>query len=147
MSGDVAQFDSIVHAFPCRVHWGDCDPAGIIFYPTYFRWIDAASWALFEAAGYTPKWMKEQHTAMPLVSAECQFLFPAEQGDRCEVHSRIARFGGKSFVVDHDIVRSDGTLLAKGRETRVWGRHEGGPGTPMRGQAIPEELKARFRAK
>lgn len=140
-------FDSIVNVFPCQVHWGDCDPAGIIFYPTYFRWIDAASWALFEAAGYGPKWMKEQHTAMPLVSAECQFLFPAEHGDRCEVRSRIVRFGGKSFVVEHDIVRNDGTALAKGKETRVWGRHADGPGTPLRGEAIPEALKARFRAK
>ena len=29
------------------VEWGDCDPAGIIFYPTYYRWMDAASWHLF----------------------------------------------------------------------------------------------------
>jgi YbgC/YbaW family acyl-CoA thioester hydrolase len=141
------EFDSIVSVFPCQVHWGDCDPAGIIFYPTYFRWIDAASWALFDAAGYGAKWMKQHHAAMPLVSAECQFLFPAEQGDRCEVRSRIARFGGKSFVVEHDVVRSDGTALAKGKETRVWGRFVGGPGTALKGEAIPEALKASFRAK
>ena len=85
--------------------------------------------------------------AMPLVSAECQFLFPAENGDRCEVRSRITRFGGKSFVVEHDVVRSDGTTLAKAKETRVWGRHVNGPGTPMRGEAIPEEVKQRFRAR
>ena len=84
---------------------------------------------------------------MPLVSAECQFLYPAEQGDRCEVRSRIARFGGKSFVVEHDVVRSDGTALAKAKETRVWGRHLAGPGSPMKGETIPEELKLRFRAK
>jgi len=36
--------------------------------------------------------------------------------------------------------------LAKGSETRVWGKFESGPGTRMRGQAIPEELKALFRA-
>jgi YbgC/YbaW family acyl-CoA thioester hydrolase len=141
------RFDSVTHVFPCQVQWGDCDPAGIIFYPTYFRWIDAASWALFDAVGYSAKWMKAHHTAMPLVSAQCQFLFPAEQGDRCEVRSRIARFGGKSFVVEHDVVRSDGTPLAKGQETRVWGRFAGGPGTPLKGEAIPEALKARFRAK
>jgi 4-hydroxybenzoyl-CoA thioesterase len=129
------------------LHVGFCPQAGIIFYPTYFRWIDAASWALFEAAGYGPKWMKQHHMAMPLVSAECQFLFPAEHGDRCEVRSRIARFGGKSFVVEHDVVRSDGTALARGKETRVWGRHVEGPGSPMKGEPIPEELKARFRAK
>jgi acyl-CoA thioesterase FadM len=67
-------------------------------------------------------------------------------GDRCEVRSRIARFGGKSFVVEHDIVRSDQTPLAKAKETRVWGRHVGGSGTPMKGEAIPDEVKARFRA-
>jgi 4-hydroxybenzoyl-CoA thioesterase len=82
-----------------------------------------------------------------LVSADCQFLAPAQQGDRCEVRSRIARFGGASFVVAHDIVRSDGTTLAKGSEKRVWGRYLNGPGTPMKGQQIPEEVKALFRAR
>jgi YbgC/YbaW family acyl-CoA thioester hydrolase len=127
------------------VHWGDCDPAGIIFYPTYFRWIDAASWALFESVGYDPQWMRREHLAMPLVSAECQFLAPAVHGDRCEVRSRIARFGGKSFVVAHDVVRDDGTALASGSETRVWGRFAGGPGTPLKGETIPEDVKALFR--
>jgi YbgC/YbaW family acyl-CoA thioester hydrolase len=140
-------FRSIVGTLACHVHWGDCDPAGIIFYPTYFRWMDAASWALMELVGYSAERMRAQHIAMPLVSAECQFLAPAVHGDRCEVRSRITRFGGKSFAVAHDIVRSDGTALAKGSETRVWGRFSAGPGTPMKGETIPEELKALFRAK
>src|SRR5436853_7230461 len=139
-----AEFQSIVGRFACQVHWGDCDPAGMIFYPTYFRWIDAASWALFETAGYSPQWMKREHIAMPLVSAQCEFLAPAVHGDRCEVRSRIGRFGGKSFTVEHDIVRSDGTPLAKAQETRVWGRFVGGPGTPLKGETIPVEFKARF---
>lgn len=24
-----------------RIEWGDCDPAGIVFYPRYFEWFDA----------------------------------------------------------------------------------------------------------
>jgi acyl-CoA thioesterase FadM len=32
MKGD--PFESIVNVFACQVQWGDCDPAGIIFYPT-----------------------------------------------------------------------------------------------------------------
>ncbi len=144
--GAAGEFQSIVGHFACQVHWGDCDPAGMIFYPTYFRWVDAASWALFETAGYGPQWMKREHIAMPLVCAQCEFLAPAVQGDRCEVRSRIARFGGKSFTVEHDIVRSDGTPVAKAQETRVWGRYVGGPGTPLKGETIPEEVKARFRA-
>lgn len=141
-----ADSQPVVGHFACQVHWGDCDPAGMIFYPTYFRWVDAASWALFESVGLTPQWMKREHLAMPLVSAQCEFLAPAVQGDRCEVRSRIARFGGKSFTVEHEIVRADGTPLAKAQETRVWGRFVAGPGTPLKGETIPDDVKARFRA-
>ena len=141
------EFKSIVAIFPVQLQWGECDPAGIIFYPTYFRWIDAASWSLFDAVGYSPKWMRAHHMAMPLVSAECQFLFPAENGDRCEVRSRITRFGGKSFVVAHEMVREDGIALAKGAETRVWGRYASGLGSPLKSERIPDEVKALFRAK
>lgn len=140
------EYRSIVGVFPCQVQWGDCDPAGIIFYPTYFRWMDAATWAFFERVGYDAKRMREERRAMPLVSADCRFLAPALQADRCEVRSRVARFGGKSFVIAHDIVRVDGTAVASGRETRVWGRFADGPGSPMRGETIPEALKALFLA-
>ena len=143
----MSEFRSIVGVFACQVQWGDCDPAGIIFYPTYFRWMDAASWALMDAVGYSAKRMRSEHRAMPLVSADCRFIAPAEHGDRCEVRSRIARFGGKSFVVAHEIVRQDGVALAAGSETRVWGRYADGPGSPLRGEAIPEAVKALFRAK
>ena len=141
-----ASFPSIVARFLCQVHWGDCDPAGIIFYPTYFRWMDAACWAMFAGVGYDAKRMRAEHLAMPLVSADCQFLYPAEQGDRCEVRSSIVRFGSKSFVIAHQVQRDDGMALAKGSETRVWGKFDQGPGTRLRGLAVPEELKARFRA-
>lgn len=141
-----AEFRPVVGSFACQVQWGDCDPAGIIFYPTYFRWMDAACWALFASVGYDAKRMRAEHLAMPLVSADCQFLYPAEQDDRCEVRSSIVRFGGKSFVVAHEVQRADGMALAKGTETRVWGKFEAGPGTRLRGVAMPEELKARLRA-
>lgn len=141
-----AQFRSRTAVFPCQVQWGDCDPAGIIFYPTYFRWMDAACWAMFAGIGYDAKRMRAEHLAMPLVSADCRFLYPAEQGDRCEVRSSLERVGGKSFVVLHEIRRADGIALAKGSETRVWGKFVNGPGTRLRGLAIPAELKAAFRA-
>jgi 4-hydroxybenzoyl-CoA thioesterase len=140
------EFHSVIGVFPCQLHWGDCDPAGIIFYPTYFRWFDAATWNLFAAAGYHAKRMRAEHRAMPLVAADCEFKHPAEQEDRCAVRSRIARWGGKSFVVGHEVVREDGTLLATGSETRVWGRYVDGPGSPLKGETIDDALKALFRA-
>jgi YbgC/YbaW family acyl-CoA thioester hydrolase len=149
LSGSVTQheFNSVVAIFPVQLQWGECDPAGIIFYPTYFRWFDAATWNMFAEAGYHAKRLRAEHRAMPLVSAECQFKSPAEQQDRCEVRSRIVRWGRKSFVVRHEVVREDGTLLAQGSETRVWGRYVNGPGSPLKGEPIAEELKALFRAR
>ena len=139
-------FNSTVFVHPVQLRWGECDPAGIIFYPTYFLWFDAAAWNMFAQVGYHAKRMRDEHRSMPLVAAGCEFKHPAEQEDRCEVRSRIARWGGKSFVVAHDVVRVDGTLLAAGSETRVWGRYENGAGTALKGQTIGEELKALFRA-
>jgi len=143
----MTEFESIVGRFACEVYWGDCDPAGIIFYPTYFRWMDAATWAFMSSVGYGAKRMREEHQSMPLIGAECKFVAPAQHGDRCEVRSRIGRFGGASFVVAHEIVRSDGTTLANGSETRVWARYLNGPGTPIKSRPIPEDVKALFRAK
>jgi 4-hydroxybenzoyl-CoA thioesterase len=143
---DAPGFNSIVGRFPVQVHWSDCDPAGIIFYPTYFRWFDSATWAFFGSVGFPIKMMIENGMVMPLLSAECEFVAPAVPGDHCEVRSRIARWGGKSFVVAHEVVRGDGTVLSRGSETRVWGKHVAGPGSPMKGQVISEELKALFRA-
>lgn len=139
-------FDSISGSFACEVYWGDCDPAGIIFYPTYFRWFDAATWAFFASVGYSAKRMRAEGRSLPLVAAESKFLHPAEQADRCAVRSSIARFGGKSFVVAHEAIREDGVLLAQGTETRVWSRHVAGPASPMKGETITEDLKALFRA-
>jgi YbgC/YbaW family acyl-CoA thioester hydrolase len=148
LSGGVSEkgFNSKVFVHPVQLRWGECDPAGIIFYPTYFLWFDAAAWNMFAQVGYHARRMRAEHLAMPLVAAGCEFKHPAEQEDRCEVRSRIARWGGKSFVLAHEVVRVDGTLLATGSETRVWGRHVDGPGSPLKSEAIADELKALFRA-
>ncbi len=34
-----------------RVEWGDCDPAGIVYYPNFFHWCDVATWNFFAASG------------------------------------------------------------------------------------------------
>ena len=36
------------------VQFGDCDPAGIVFFPNFSRWMDEASLAFFMAQGVPP---------------------------------------------------------------------------------------------
>ena len=41
----------LVNRRTVRIEWGDCDPAGIVFYPRYFAMFDASTSFLFEAVG------------------------------------------------------------------------------------------------
>jgi acyl-CoA thioesterase FadM len=58
------------------------------------------------------------------------------------VRSHVEHWGGKSFKMLHEVVRSDGVVLANGRETRVWVHNTLGEG--LRSHPIPEALKKRF---
>jgi YbgC/YbaW family acyl-CoA thioester hydrolase len=126
------------------VTWGDCDPAGIIYYPNYFRWIDSGTWNLFFTAGLTPERLRAEYPDMdmPIVSTQLEFANPAPFGARAEVRSYVEHWGGKSFRVRHEIVRGDGAKLGVGSETRAWVR--AAPGSVMRAEPIPESLKSRF---
>ena len=41
----------LVNRKTIHIEFGDCDPAGIVYYPRYFAFFDAATFALFERAG------------------------------------------------------------------------------------------------
>lgn len=124
------------------VEWGDCDPAGIIYYPTYYRWMDAACWHLLATLGFDAARMRAEGLSPPLVHAECGFERSPRFGETVWVRSAIERVGGKSFTVAHRFEReADGAALASGREVRVWCRYEAGPGSPLRGVAVPEVLR------
>ena len=99
--------------------------------------MDAATWAFMASVGYEPQRMREEQLAMPLVAAVVQFCRRPNMATaaRCARASRA--FGGASFLVVHDIVRSDGTQLAKGSEKRVWGRFVSGPGSRDEESADP----------
>jgi 4-hydroxybenzoyl-CoA thioesterase len=134
---------AVVGRLQRELAWGDCDPAGIVYYPTYYRWMDAASWALLEKAGYPAQRIRAEHVTMPLVHADCDFLASPTFGDLIEVRSQVTRWGRSSFSIGHEFVlASAGTVLAKGTESRVWCRYEGGPGSPLRAIPLPDEIRA-----
>jgi 4-hydroxybenzoyl-CoA thioesterase len=131
-----------VGRLPRTLAWGECDPAGIIYYPTYYRWMDAASWALLADCGWTAARIRAEQVSIPLVDSQCAFFSSPTFGDECEVRSHVSKWGRSSFTVSHEIVMAaDGRLLARGSESRVWCRYEAGPGSPLRSGAIPQDLR------
>jgi len=110
-----------------QVGWGDCDPAGIVFYPRFYAWMDTVSHVLAREMGITREQMLPPSTDLlgfPIVGAQAQFHNPARLDDVLEVRTRVARIGRTSLSLSHTIVRleTDGrqTPVASGREDRVF---------------------------
>ena len=104
-----------------RIEWGDCDPAGIIFYPRYFEIFDASTAMLFERATGLTKFKQLKNlnfSGYPLVRTRARFLKPTRFGDDVTVESTIT-FGTSSFTVQHRVLL-DGELCAECTEKRVW---------------------------
>lgn len=123
--------------------WGECDPAGIIFYPNYYRFMDEATWAMFADAGFAADRMRAEHFSLPLVDSRCEFMSSPFFGDEIEIRSQVSKWGRSSFSLSHEfVIAKDGRLLARGSESRVWCRYESGPGSQLRSVPIPGEVRA-----
>jgi 4-hydroxybenzoyl-CoA thioesterase len=133
---------------PVGIEWGDCDPAGIIFYPRYLDMFDACSSALIERALGMKKYDAQRHydfAGHPLVATRVRFLFPTRFGDDVMIETAIAAVRRSSFDIEHRLLKN-GELAVNALETRVWV----GPFTAEPGQfkalPIPPVVAERFRA-
>lgn len=131
-------------AWEVDVLFGDCDPAGIVFFPNFHKWMDASSTHFFRQCG-VPPWRELLLTrgivGTPVVENHVRFKRPATYGDRLQVSTSVIEWRSKVFIQKHTISR-DGMLLCEGEETRAFVVHP--PGEPERIQAIaiPEDIKA-----
>lgn len=104
-----------------RIEWGDCDPAGIIFYPRYFEIFDASTTALFERALHITKiqmFQSFEFAGFPLVRTHAHFFKSTRYGDDVTVESKIS-FGRSSFTVEHRL-SLNGETCVECSEKRVW---------------------------
>jgi 4-hydroxybenzoyl-CoA thioesterase len=128
-----------------RIEWGDCDAAGIVYFPRYVEYFDACTAHMFEAAGYPKQQMLKtfEMAGFPMVDLKMRFLIPSTFGDDVVVESQVTEWKRSSFVIKHQLFR--GTDLAvEGQETRVWTKYdEENPGR-LKSMPIPDEVKARF---
>ena len=131
-----------------RVEFGDCDPARIVWFPNFFRWIDAASRHFFVACG-VPPWHQTEATlgviGTPLVDTHARFVQTASYGDVLQIHTQVAQWRGKSFVQAYRVLREradggDADLIMECQEVRIFAarREDGG----LRALPIPQEIRA-----
>ena len=114
---------SFRHTTGFEIEFGDCDPVGIVFYPNYYRWMDAAARHFFLAAG-VPSWTETAASdgiiGAPLLETSARYLKPATYGERIAVDTSVAEWRGKSFVLAHAIRRASRPSIHLPGSARSW---------------------------
>jgi 4-hydroxybenzoyl-CoA thioesterase len=130
-----------------RIEWGDCDPAGIVYFPRYVEYFDRCTRALFERAGIFKRDMLKIYeiAGIPVVSVKAQFTIPSRYGEDVMVESSISKWGTSSFVVHHRLLKGD-AIAVECFETRVWVVQVHEDPVKYEGRPIPNEVKEKFGA-
>ena len=133
------------HRHELTVEWGDCNPAGIVYYPACFRWCNRATYRLFLAAGITRDDPRggQRKEGTPLVAAECSFRRASQTGEKLSVESHVSRFGRSSFTISHVFRDASGEIAAEGKETRIWARNDG-DARSLESVPIPDDVGRRL---
>jgi 4-hydroxybenzoyl-CoA thioesterase len=131
--------------YEVEVMFGDCDPAGIVFFPNFLKWMDASSLNFFVKCG-VPTWRDlvkiNGIIGTPLLEINTKFSRPATYGERLQIHTSVTEWRDKVFIHKHVVMRGD-DLLCEGTETRAFCiRHPENPDR-IKAIAVPEDIKAK----
>jgi 4-hydroxybenzoyl-CoA thioesterase len=127
-----------------EIEFGDCDPAGIVYYPNYFRMFDASTAYLIEAALGMKKiaWIKRfEILGIPVVETGATFSKPSRFGDVVTIETSVASFQRSSFIVNHRLFNG-GDLSIEAREVRVWAGVDPDNPERIKSRPIPQEVIA-----
>jgi 4-hydroxybenzoyl-CoA thioesterase len=132
-----------------RIEWGDCDPAGIVFYPRYFEMFDTSTTVLFERAlGMKKSEFLKAYDAIgyAMVDTRARFRTPTRFGDDVVIETTLTELKPASFSVQHRLMKDD-VVAVEAFETRVWvGRDPDDP-DKFKAQLFPSEMIERLKRK
>jgi 4-hydroxybenzoyl-CoA thioesterase len=131
------------HLYVKTIQFGDCDPAGIVFFPNFLKWMDEASLAFFLACG-VPPWRELVKTrgivGTPLLEIQTKFLKSATYGETITIHTTVEDWQAKVFRHRHRVQRGE-TLLCEGTEVRAFVERDAGPPERLRAIPVPADIR------
>jgi 4-hydroxybenzoyl-CoA thioesterase len=134
---------------PVSVTFGDCDPAGIVFFPNFSRWMDAASLSFFMQCGLPP-WRELVKTrgivGTPLLEINTRFMMAATYGQELVIATHVAEWRPKTFTQVHRVTRARAAggedLICEGREVRAFVVRDPEDPARLRALPIPDDIRA-----
>jgi 4-hydroxybenzoyl-CoA thioesterase len=133
--------------YTVAVQFGDCDPAGIVFFPNFSRWMDAASLSFFMQCGLPP-WRELVKTrgivGTPVLEVNTKFIRTVMYGETITIATHIEEWREKVFTQIHRVTRATGhaeELICEGREVRAFVRRDVDNPDRLRAVPVPDDIK------
>lgn len=99
--------------------FGDCDPSGIAYFPSYLDLMVGVMEAFFAEIGHPwPQMVANQRIGTPTVTLDLTFVRPGFHGDELTFHLHVVAVGGASLDLDHRVER-DGEVLWRAKQRIV----------------------------
>ncbi|WP_349251860.1 thioesterase family protein [Azoarcus sp. L1K30] len=94
------------------VRFSDCDPAGIVFFPNYFRMLNGVveDWWAHLGKPWT-ELVSKRRVGTPTVQLDTSFVLPSNFGDTIRFHLSVERLGTSSLVLQHVVVGADSARM------------------------------------
>ncbi len=102
-----------------KISFGDCDPAGIVYYPNIFRWMDASFHHLLSTYGGHAKVCKKLNAVgLGLINASCDFKSPLQDGDHLEIELIFDNWSNKTYNIKY-VGKVGNRIAFEGTEVRA----------------------------
>ncbi len=124
------------------VEFGDCDPAGIVFYPNFYRWFDAATHHLLAKLDLSLERLRRDYgvVGMPLLETGAKYHSASRFGDRLAFESSVLECGRKTIRIRHCVKRSE-IVVVEGFELRVFVVPDAADAARQRALELPEAIR------
>lgn len=87
-----------------RLNFGDCDPSGIAYFPSYLHILISVLEGFFEELGAGwPGMIAERRIGVPTVRLDLTFKKPGFHGNTLDFEVRIVRIGTTSLDLEHAV--------------------------------------------
>ncbi len=127
-----------------NVQFGDCDPGGIVFFPNFSRWMDAASLMFFTQCGVLPWRVLERERGIvgtPVLEINTKFYKTVSYGETIQIATHVEEWRRVAFIQIHRVTRGD-ELVCEGREVRAFIKRDEHDPDRMRAIPVPEDIRA-----
>lgn len=96
--------------FDRELRFGDCDPSGIAYFPSYLNILNGVVEEFWARVGFPwPRLIMVRKIGTPTVHLTCDFSRPSRFGDSLTFELRFGRVGRASLHLEHVVSGADGT--------------------------------------